>query len=41
MDARGHLAQSREAFRAIAIEKGIKEAVRQRDEPFGDGIVRP
>jgi enoyl-CoA hydratase len=41
MDARGHLAESREAFRAVAIERGIKEAVRQRDEPFGDGMVRP
>jgi enoyl-CoA hydratase len=41
MDARGHLAGSREAFRAVAMDKGIKEAVRQRDEPFGDGLVRP
>ena len=40
-DARGHLVRSREEFRKQVIEKGVKEAVRQRDEPFGDGIVRP
>ena len=40
-DARGHLVRSREEFRRQVIEKGVKEAVRQRDEPFGDGIVRP
>jgi enoyl-CoA hydratase len=41
MDARGHLAASREAFRRDVMEKGIKEAARLRDEPFGDGLVRP
>jgi enoyl-CoA hydratase len=40
MDARGHLAKSRDEFRRVAMEKGIKEAVRARDEPFGDGLVR-
>ena len=40
-DARGHLARSRDGFRKVVMEKGVKEAVRQRDEPFGDGIVRP
>jgi enoyl-CoA hydratase len=41
MDGRGHLAKSRDEFREVAMEKGIKEAVRLRDAPFGDGIVRP
>lgn len=40
MDARGHLAQSREVFRKNAMEKGLKEAVRLRDEPFGDGLIK-
>jgi enoyl-CoA hydratase len=40
MDARGHLAQSREEFRRNTIEKGLKEAVRLRDGPFGDDLVR-
>ena len=40
-DARGHLVKSREAFRKVVMVKGVKEAVRQRDEPFGDGIARP
>lgn len=40
MDARGHLAKSREMFRKNAMEKGIKEAVRMRDGAFGDGLVR-
>ena len=41
MDARGHLAKVREEFRRNVMEKGLKEAVRLRDEPFGDGLVRP
>ena len=40
MDARGHLAKSREAFRDTTIEKGLKEALRLRDAPFGDDLVR-
>lgn len=40
MDARGHLAKSRSDFRNDVQEKGIKEAIRLRDEPFGDGIVK-
>lgn len=40
MDARGHLAKSREEFRKNAMEHGIKEAVRMRDGPFGDDLVR-
>ena len=40
MDARGHLAKSREEFRRNTIEKGLKEAVRLRDGPFGDDLVK-
>lgn len=40
MDARGHLTAARDEFRKVAMEKGIKEVVRIRDEPFGDGLVR-
>ena len=40
-DARGHLAKSRGEFRKAVMEKGVKEAVRERDEPFGDGLVKP
>lgn len=40
-DGRGHLARGREVFRKAVMEKGIKDAVRERDAPFGDGIVRP
>lgn len=40
MDARGHLAASRAIFNETVRVHGIKEAVRRRDEPFGDGMVR-
>jgi enoyl-CoA hydratase len=40
-DARGHLAKGREQFRKAVMEKGVKDAVRERDAPFGDGVVRP
>jgi len=40
MDARGHLAKSREQFRQHAQEHGLKEAVRRRDGPFGDDLIR-
>jgi len=40
MDARGHLAASRGEFNRTVAEKGLREAVRARDEPFGDSIVR-
>jgi enoyl-CoA hydratase len=39
MDARGHLADSRSAFNRTVLEQGLKEAVKQRDEPFGTGRV--
>ena len=39
-DARGHLAESREAYRRVAMAHGLKEAIRRRDEPFGDDLVR-
>jgi enoyl-CoA hydratase len=40
MDARGHLARSREQFRKDAAAHGLKEAVRRRDGPFGDDLIR-
>jgi enoyl-CoA hydratase len=40
MDARGHLARSAGAFRETAQQHGLKEAVRQRDTPFGDDLIR-
>lgn len=40
MDTRGHLAESRTRFNETVRTRGLKEAVRQRDEPFGDGIVK-
>lgn len=40
MDARGHLAASRTNFNETVRTEGLKEAVRRRDAPFGDGIVR-
>jgi enoyl-CoA hydratase len=40
MDARGHLARSRERFRDDVIAHGLKEAVRRRDAPFGDDLIR-
>ena len=40
MDARGHLAKSREEFRRQTMEKGLKEALRWRDGPFGDDLIK-
>ena len=40
MDARGHLAASRSEFNDTVRTEGLKEAVRRRDAPFGDGIVK-
>jgi enoyl-CoA hydratase len=40
MDARGHLASSRAEFNETVRTEGLKEAVRRRDAPFGDGIVK-
>lgn len=40
MDARGHLAASRSEFNETVRTEGLKEAVRRRDAPFGDGIVK-
>jgi enoyl-CoA hydratase len=39
MDARGHLADSRSKFNRTVLEEGLKEAVKQRDGPFGTGRV--
>ena len=41
MDARAHLAKSRDVFRKDVMEGGVKHAVRKRDAPFGDGFARP
>lgn len=40
MDARGHLAESRGRFNQTVLDEGLKEAVRKRDGPFGDGHVK-
>jgi len=40
MDARAHLAKSREDFRKNTMEHGLREAVRMRDAPFGDDLIR-
>ena len=40
MDARGHLAASRTRFNETVRAEGLKEAVRQRDEPFGDSVIK-
>ena len=40
MDARGHLAASRTKFNHTVLEQGVKEAARQRDEPFGTGRIK-
>jgi enoyl-CoA hydratase len=40
MDARGHLAASRFEFNETVRTEGLKEAVRRRDGPFGDGVVK-
>lgn len=40
IDARGHLTASAAAFRRTAAEHGLREALRRRDAPFGDGRAR-
>jgi enoyl-CoA hydratase len=40
IDARGHQAASAEGFRRNATELGLREALRMRDAPFGDGRAR-
>jgi enoyl-CoA hydratase len=42
MDARAHLSVGprRTQFRADMQALGLKEAVRNRDAPFGDGVIR-
>jgi enoyl-CoA hydratase len=42
MDARAHLSAGprRTRFRADMKELGLRDAVRNRDEPFGDGMIR-
>jgi enoyl-CoA hydratase len=39
-DARGHQAASAQRFRATVGEVGLREALRRRDAPFGDGRAR-
>lgn len=40
IDARGHLAESAREFGRTAAADGVKAAVAQRDEPFGDPVIR-
>jgi enoyl-CoA hydratase len=42
MDARSHVTQGkrRAAFRKVRQEEGMKAALKFRDEPFGDGMVK-
>lgn len=42
MDARGHLSKGarRTQFKKDIVEFGLKEALANRDAPFGDGVVR-
>ena len=40
IDARGHLVESAAGFRRDAAEHGLREALRRRDAPFGDGRAR-
>ena len=42
MDARAHLSQGprRTQFKADMNANGLKQALKNRDEPFGDGMVR-
>jgi len=42
MDARAHLCQGprRKQFKADMAEGGLKQALKNRDEPFGDGMVQ-
>ena len=39
-DARGHQTPSARGFTKLAMEKGLKEAIRDRDAKFGDGRAR-
>ncbi len=39
-DARGHQAASADGFRNNVRERGLREALRERDRPFGDGRAR-
>lgn len=40
MDARAHTAPTLPEFRRNVAELGLKEALKRRDAPFGDGLVR-
>ncbi|MEE2674003.1 MAG: crotonase/enoyl-CoA hydratase family protein [Myxococcota bacterium] len=39
-DARGHQTPSARGFTKLSMEKGLKEAIRERDAKFGDGRAR-
>ncbi|KQX95805.1 crotonase/enoyl-CoA hydratase family protein [Variovorax sp. Root473] len=41
MDARAHLTQAKKDFDRDVAAMGFKAAAKRRDEPFGDGTVRP
>lgn len=40
IDARAHLARAAQNFGPEVAEKGLRQALRDRDAPFGDGLVR-
>ena len=41
MDARAHLTRAKKDFDSDVAAMGFKSAAKRRDEPFGDGTVRP
>lgn len=41
LDARAHTTQAKKHFDQQVGELGLKAAIKARDEPFGDGVVRP
>lgn len=41
IDARAHRATAARAFAGAVAEVGLREAIRRRDAPFGDGLAHP
>lgn len=41
MDSRAHLTRAKKEFDVDVAALGFKAAAKRRDEPFGDGVVRP
>ena len=40
IDVRGHQSRAMREFGRVAMEQGMSEAVKARDEPFGDPVIR-